>query len=73
MFTKWKQISADVYKHPIIERQSIDIIKPCFAINSYDYIINKDCLVVYCYFIHFIYMIKMLVMLSIIVIMSLSR
>lgn len=26
MFTKWKQISADVYKHPIIERQSIDIV-----------------------------------------------
>lgn len=52
MFTKWKQISADVYKHTIIERQSIDIVQPCFAINSYDYIINKDCLVIYCYFVH---------------------
>lgn len=26
MFIKWKQISVDVYKHPIIERQSIDIV-----------------------------------------------
>lgn len=52
MFTKWKQISADVYKHPIIERQSIDVVQPCFAINNYGYIINKDCLVIYCYFVH---------------------